>query len=161
MLAVAVVSAGVQYYQTQQTAKKAEESARQSQALSMEAYGQQQQQIQAQATDSMSDRAREAMIERGRLRVVNGESGLTGNSSDQQERQSYFNEATDMARIEGNRGAQQNQAALGAKGVTAQTNSRLNNIKQPSLIGTGLQIAGSAAGAYGNYSSNQARMNAA
>lgn len=105
-------------------------------------YAQQQKQINAAATDEMSDRAREALIERGRLRVAAAESGVTGNSTDQLERQSLFDEGFDMARIEGNRKNAQAQAYQDAKAGQAGAQSRVASVKRPSLIGAGLQIAG-------------------
>ena len=40
--------------------------------------------------------------------------------------------------------------------MAEQANSRLNAIQRPSNLGTGLQIVGAAAGAYGTYAGNQA-----
>jgi hypothetical protein len=100
----------------------------------------QQKQITAQATDKMTERAKEAMVERGRLRAIQGESGLSGNTSDRILRESYFNEGQDIASIESNRKNSIKQSKLEAEGLRAQNQSRINSIKRPSLIGTGLQI---------------------
>jgi hypothetical protein len=100
----------------------------------------QQKQITANATDKMTDRAKEAMIERGRLRAIQGESGLSGNTQDRIMRESYFNEGTDISAIEGNRKSAIKQSKLDAEGLRASNQSRINSVKQPSLIGAGLQI---------------------
>lgn len=151
-LAISAASAVMAYQQGQKQTKAAEASARNAAELNNQAYAQQAQQINQQASDAMSDRAREAMIERGRLRVISAESGVGdgSGSQDQLTRQSYFDEGYDMSRIESNRSAKQDQAQLDARGGQAATQSRLNAIEasKPSLIGTGLQIAGAGAAAY-------------
>jgi hypothetical protein len=142
-LAISAASAAASYAQQSKQTKKAEESARNAQSLNdLVAWGQAQQ-INKKAADEMSDRAREAMIERGRLRVISAENGIGGNSEDQLQRQSFFDEGFDMSRIESNRAAQQRQSQLEARGVSARTQSRLNEIesKKPSLLGSGLHIA--------------------
>lgn len=139
---IAIGSAIVSYAMADDAADKAEDSAVAAHYANMESYQLQQKQIDANAADQMSDRGREALIERGRLRVMAAESGLQGNSTDQIERQSRFDEGFDMARIEGNRKNSQQQAYADAKAGRAGSQSRINSIKHPSLIGTGLQIAG-------------------
>lgn len=141
-VSIAVASAGFQFVTQMQQADAAESSARAANQANMDAYATQQKQINAAATDEMSDRAREAMIQRGKLRVLAAESGLTGASQLQQERQSQFDEGFDLSRIEGNRKNAQNQSYLDAQAGRAQNQSRINSIKQPSLVGAGLQIAG-------------------
>ena len=102
-------------------------------------------QYNAQAVDQKSERSREAVIERGRLRAVQGESGLTGNTQSRVIGESYFNEGYDMSSIESNRKKEVAQVQLEAKGLRAHSQSQLHSVRQPSLIGTGLQIAGIAA----------------
>lgn len=140
-LAIAAASAAAANDQQRHAANQAEDSARAANDVNLQAYATQQHQIDAQASVDMSERARQAMIQRGKLRVLGAESGIDGNSSDQAERQSQFDQSFDMAAIEGHRNALQSQAYLDAKGGVAATNSTLNRIQQPSLIGTGLRIA--------------------
>lgn len=113
----------------------------------MRAYEEQQRQNNAAAAQQMSERAREAMIERARLRVIAGESGLAGISTDRIENQSRFNEGYDIASIEANRSNSAAQLYNEARGLRAQSQSRLNSINRPSLLGSGLQIIGAVAGA--------------
>ncbi len=111
----------------------------------MESTAEQQRQNNAAAAQQMSERAREAQIERARLRVLAGESGLSGVSTDRIENASRFNEGYDIATIEANRLNASKQITNEAKGIRAQSQSKLNTIDRPSLIGTGLQIVGSIA----------------
>jgi hypothetical protein len=140
-LIVAVAGTVLSAVQQQQQAKAATESGVRTYANSLETYAERQRQINDKAEEDMSDRAREAMVERGRLRVIAGESGISGNSGDQLERQSYFDEGFDVSRIEGQRKDDIQQSYLDAKGGQAGAQSRLNSIKQPSFIGSCLLIA--------------------
>jgi hypothetical protein len=73
----------------------------------------------------------------------NGESGIGGGvSEDRIMNESRFNEGTDMATIEANRMSNLKQTELEAKGMRAGSVRQLSQVKQPSLIGSGLQIAG-------------------
>jgi hypothetical protein len=56
-----------------------------------------------------------------------------------------------MSRIEGHRDALQSQAYIDAKGGVAATNSTLNRLQRPTLLGTGLTIATDALGAKSAY----------
>lgn len=137
------VGSAVMGYATQAKQAKAETAALQTAAVADAAQTAiQQGQINDRATQDMSDRAREAMIERGRLRTAAADSGLGGLSDDRLESASYFAEGTDIARIEGNRGRAMEQAGAAATGRQAAISSRMAAVKQPSLIGAGLQIAG-------------------
>lgn len=143
-LAVGVLSAGASFAQQADQASKTDKAAKENYAQQSEALKVQYEQTQKQATDDMSERAREAMIERARLRVIGGESGLSGGSNDRIENESQFNLGTDIASIESNRQNSMRQLKEEGKSLRAGSQSQINQIKRPSLIGTGLQIAGSA-----------------
>lgn len=143
-LAIGVASAGASFMQQSQQASAAEKSARENYAQQTEAIKLQYDQTNKQATDEMSVRAREAMIETARLRVLGGESGLSGGSNDRLVAESQFNLGTDIASIESNRRNSLNQLHQEGKSIRAGNQSNINTIKRPSLIGTGLQIAGAA-----------------
>lgn len=100
----------------------------------------QQRQINSQAADKMNERAKQAKIEQGRLRTIQGESGLSGNSQDRVLGESLFNEGTDIASIEGNREASIKQSRMQAQATRSSSRNSLASVNQPSLIGTGLQI---------------------
>lgn len=142
MLAIAAAQATFSFVQQSQSARAQEAAIRAGAEASHAAVGRQYQQVQEQTAQDVSERAKEAMIERARLRVFSGESGLSGGSADRLQTMSRMNEGTDMATIEQNRRNTQEQLFEEAKAGNAQARSRLNSIQQPSLIGAGLQIAG-------------------
>lgn len=133
-------------YQTKQANAQAdaiEESSRQQ----MRAMAERQKQMNSAASDQMAERTRQALIERGRLRVASGESGLFDNSG-RLMAESFFNEGFDIASIESNRAAAVKQSEYEVGGIRAQAKSAANQISRPSFIGTGLQIAGAGMDAY-------------
>lgn len=143
-LLVGVASSVAGFVQQGQQAKAQQKSVEANYAQQTETLKLQYDQAQKQSTDEMSQRAREAMIEQARLRVIGGESGLSGGSNDRIENESQFNLGTDIASIESNRRNYMKQLGEEGKSLGAGNQSQINQIKRPSLIGTGLQIAGSA-----------------
>lgn len=139
---IAAVSAVAGLASQAKAASAQAEAIAQAQLASNEATARQYQQVQGQAAEQVSERAKEAMIERGRLRVFAGESGLAGVSVDRIINVSRFNEGSDMATIEANRRNTVDQVAMDARAGFSSNQSRMNSIKKPDLIGAGLQIAG-------------------
>lgn len=116
------------------------------------------QQSQA-AAEQMSDRARQAMIETGHLQALAADSGTNGGgSNDRVTNEANFNAGQDIAAMQANASSQQRQAVSALRGDYAQAASRTASIQQPSLIGTGLQIAGGALNAYTNQESIKNRV---
>lgn len=101
-------------------------------------------QIQKNATDQMNERARAALIERGRLDAMGGDGG-GGRSWDHIYASSYASEGRDIAAIESNRVSTQKQNLMDAEGVRATTKSRLAQIRRPNLLTLAGNLAGSAA----------------
>ena len=143
-LAVGVGGAGASYMQQNQQAKSQGKAARANYDQQMLTYQEQQTQVNKNSIDQMSQRARENMIQAARIRAVSGESGLAGNTNDRILNENSFNFGTDVSSIESNRLAQQRQLNNEAKGIRAGTQTTMSQIQRPSLIGTGLQIAGEA-----------------
>jgi len=144
MTALFVAQAGntLLSYNSQKKQAQAQQSASNAQTeADMAALGEQQIQINAAADEDIGQRAREAMIERGRLRAVAADSGLTDNTG-RIENESRFAEGADITSIDANRKRSLTQNAAEAKAAAARGQARSASIKQPSLIGTGLQIAG-------------------
>lgn len=100
----------------------------------------------AQTKDQMSERARQAMIETAHLRALASESGTTGGSNDRVTNEANFNAGQDIAAIQGNSQAAQRQLAQAARSGYATAVTRQSQVQQPSLIGAGLQIAGTYVG---------------
>jgi hypothetical protein len=91
----------------------------------------------------MSERARQAMIETGHLQALSNESGTNGGgSNDRVTNEANFNAGTDIATMQANAESQQRALADQARGAYSTAQQRMSSIHQPSLIGTGLQIAG-------------------
>jgi hypothetical protein len=87
-----------------------------------------------------------------------GESGISGNSVDALANEYHDKSDQYATDVEYNRNAQEHELDWAMKGFNSEADSRVNSLKQPvypSLLSTGLQIAGSAASAYGNYTSQQ------
>lgn len=154
MLAMSAGSAVLGLISQANNADAQESAVRANAAAQAEQTKQQYTQINQQATDKMSARAREALIEQGRLRTVSGETGLAGISADRIQAESQFNAGTDMASMNVNRVSALEAARLGAQANVAKSMSQLNSIAQPNIAATGLQIAG----AYGSYRTEQLRI---
>lgn len=147
VLAIGVASSGFSFMQQSSEASAARKDENANSLLQLQSFKLRTEEENKRSVDEKSTRAIQAQIERGRLRVTTGESGLAGNSNDKILEESLFNEGFDIASIEANRQSKNKQALLERKGLIASSQRRLNNIKKPSLIGAGLQIAGSAVGA--------------
>lgn len=142
MLVLSVAQSALGYIQQSQSAKAQTRALTEENDRQMEATQLQYDQNNKQALDKMSARGREAAIEAARLRVIAGESGIAGGSNDRVLNESAFNYGSDIASIESNRKATNAQLYEEAKSGRARTVSKINAIDRPSLIGTGLQIAG-------------------
>lgn len=94
----------------------------------------------------MSQRSREALAERGRLNAAFGEGGLVGNSMQRVLDQNEFNLGQDLATMEATRSNIKKQNQMQLQGAQATAQSRYNSTSRPSLLSTGLQIAGAASG---------------
>lgn len=153
MLGLSIVSTLATLADTAQQAEAAEDSLEAEAANQAQAIEEQQEQISKKATDEMQERSQQAAIERGRLRAIQAESGLIGNTQDRIIGESYFNESQDIASIEANRKNEITQSNRNLQGLGASTQSKLNSIKQPSYLGAGLQIGT----AYANYKQSQTK----
>jgi hypothetical protein len=138
-LALKVAKAGVDFISTRQSAKAQDAAIRQNAAINQERMTAQVRQTNDAAREEMSERARQAMIERGRLQVIAGESGLSG--WDREVNSTFYSESTDIATLESNRRNRIEQMNVEGRASTANTNNQLASVKRPSLLGTGLQIA--------------------
>lgn len=103
-------------------------------------------QINRSAQDQMSERAKAAMVERGRLRAMGGD-GASGQSWERLFSRSLAAEGRDLASIEVNRSAAARQNTRDAMEFRAQVQSNLNQVRRPTL----LTLAGGLAGATGTY----------
>jgi hypothetical protein len=124
MIATAVYGA----YTTRQNAKKQEKATRQAAKIrSEEEY--------AQKSAQANERHRLARAEKARLRAMSAESGVGGLSIADVLDNVDMQAGMDIATIGGNEYRAQ-------RGLSADTQSRLNSIEQPDYVATGLQVAG-------------------
>lgn len=100
------------------------------------------------AGNDIATRARDAMVERGRLSAISGDAGVGGASSERLLQESQGNEGRDVSTIQQNLKNTDQQILNTARGINSTTQTRLSSVTKPSLIGTGLQIAGAAATTY-------------
>lgn len=159
-VAITAVSAGVTYKQQSDAAEAQTEAIKNDYAHQQSQLEEQQFQTNAQSQQAMSERAQQARAERARLRVAAGESGLAGNVYDSLLRDSYFQEGTDIATLENNRVSRMQQSGMEGQALRSQAQGNLNQVRRPSLLASGLQIAGSAASEYSDYQNQQARLKA-
>lgn len=150
-IAISAVQAGVQYDSTRAAANKQADATRANFYANDAASQVQQNQIGEQASQQVSERARQAMIERGKLRAIQADSGVGGNSAERGFADINFGANQDIATLEANRDNSVAQAQRNKESGLMQANNQLAAIKQPSLIGAGLQIAGASVDAYSRY----------
>jgi hypothetical protein len=104
-----------------------------------------------QASQQMSERARQAMIERGRLVAAFGSTGVAGGSQAGAINESNFSEVTDLVTLEANRMAGARQNSRQSASAYRQAGQSIAAIQRPDFLTTGLQIAGGAVNAAGSY----------
>lgn len=138
---VAATSAAVGYMAQQQAADDNRSAAEANYRAQMDQLQLQRQQINEQAADEMSIRAKTARSNLASLRVSAGESGIAGLTEDNLEREVKFNESQDIATIQKNRRNAMDQTSAQGAGIAAQTMGQVNSVRQPSLIGSALQVA--------------------
>lgn len=102
----------------------------------------QQAQREDQVQQQVSERARQAMIERARLRAIASSAGLEGPSAQDYQQVSQLNLATDVATAQSNLASSERQTARSIEATQARARSDRNRIVEPSLFSTGLELLG-------------------
>jgi hypothetical protein len=102
----------------------------------------------AQATDQMTARSKQAMTTAGSLNAIFADSGVSGNSQDRIADVAAGNAQVDLTTIESNRQQASNQGTNEADALRAQAQARINSVPRPSVLGTGLQIGAAGLSAY-------------
>jgi len=116
------------------------------QRLNNEALLARQQEVNEDATKETSEATIEARKKRATLRVAAGESGLTGNFIDTLEGGVAGDLGRTRTNIEKQRKREEKQTERELRGVKSRAQSDLNSVQRPSIVGAGLQIAGSVMG---------------
>lgn len=140
-LGVSAATAALSYQQQSKMASAQQENINLQAKTNDEALAAQRTQINANAADQTSVRQRQALIERGRLTAAAGESGLNDNTG-RELLSSLFTESSDIATINVNRQSAIDQSGRTGDALYRQSQSAANRIIGPSLVGTGLQVAG-------------------
>ena len=98
----------------------------------------------------MAERHKQAMIDQAEARAIAGESGAQGFSTDRLMADSYMQLGQDLMSMEQNRSNHLAQIDVDNKAIRARGQSQANTAynQAPSVVGTGLQIAGTVAQAY-------------
>lgn len=146
-LALSIASAGMQYVSGQQQAAATAESMKQQTELMYQQAAEKEKQINQQAANSEAERQKQGMIERAQMKTTAGESGALGFSADRLLKDSFMQQGTDLMSLEANRANQIKQTELEKRGAQAkgQANAQDAYNKAPTIMGTGLQIAGDVA----------------
>lgn len=111
-------------------------------------------QLAGATAEQMSMRAIEARKNLARIQTLNGEGG-GGATGDRLANESAFNANQDQATIGDNFKKQASQLAFGGAAASRSAQSQMASIRQPSLLGTGLTIAGQGIGTYNDYQRTQ------
>lgn len=158
-VAVAAASAAVSYDQGQRQLYATSKAAYDNQELQNKQIEEQRQQVAKQAANDETERTRAAQLEEGKLRVITGESGALGLTTDKLLQDSKFQLGSDIATIESNKLTSLKQTDLNALSNYNQNTSTVNQAvnRAPTLLGTGLQIAGSSANAYMGYKATKVK----
>jgi hypothetical protein len=150
-LAISAASAGASYVGQQRSARVQQQSINDNVRAQDEALQAQAVERDQQASQQMSQRAREAMIERGRLVAAFGSTGVAGGSQVGAINESNFSEVTDLVTMEANRMAGARQGSRQSASAYRQAGQSIASIQRPDFATTGLQIAGGALNAAGTY----------
>ena len=134
------------------SAKAQEEAIQDGLAKDRAATARQYQQIQETSQNEQAQRHTEYLIDQARIMSIAGESGLQGATTDRIAQENANNAEADMATLESNRQRQMEMAHTQGLSSSTKGNVQLMGIRRPSDLATGLQIAGSAADAYGKTS---------
>jgi hypothetical protein len=144
-LAISAVTSIASYQADKRASRKMNEALDADRDAQARAEIEQSADVAARSRDEMSERAREAMIERGKLRAISAESGLGGISQERLIQESLFNEGQDIASIASNRDSAQREIARNGRINSTQREITRAGIKRPNALQAGLQIAGDAA----------------
>jgi hypothetical protein len=172
MAAVAAMQAGMQYMQAKQQANaEADNAALQAKQAANDATMQiaevdrQQGEVNRVAQEQKQDRMAATRRELGTLRVIAGEQGAAGSLQDAMVGEVGYFAGLDLSRIDANRKAnidagqaQKKAASQGAKNmidIAANQRKVANKTIGMAAIGAGVQIAGAAASAYGDYKTSK------
>lgn len=139
--ATAVAGAVFSHIGQQQAANAQEKAIKQGYNSQVSQLNEKNRQEQVKAGQEMSERARQAMFERARLRAASAEGGLGGISVDNIFSANEWALGQDLATMNENYRNTARQSVMEGTAMRAEAQSRLTSIERPSILNTGLQIA--------------------
>ena len=149
MMIMAAATTALQIKQQNEQAEAAQQA-----ALNEYGYQVQQQEIKAQQTavkkgQDISERSKQALRERAKLRTISGESGISGTTTDRMMNESVSSETYDLAVIEENYSNVEKQNYFESKASQAKAQSEIDIAQSRKTTGAtaGLQIGLSAVNA--------------
>ncbi len=134
MMYIGIASSAVGLYAQRETAKAQRDQ------IETQAAGEREEVAEA-AEEELGQRIRESRARRARARVAAGESGALGASFAASINQSLADENMDAALVS-------KKAAFTQRGITDRANTALSQIRSPSALEAGLQIATAGIGGY-------------
>lgn len=123
MMIAAAMASKQKEKQAQDRQNKAAEAAHAADTVQL---GVQQQEVDAQATQEMSQRAREALIERSHLEVAAGQSGVGGATAQRAVRTADASSGRDISTIESNRASRSRRIQTERESSRARYRGRIN-----------------------------------
>lgn len=150
-MAITAASTGMQMAQQADQADAQAKAANENYKRQAEAMALRKEQQREADTQQASELARQARIEESAVRASSNESGVAGNSVLALLNTGKVQLGMDTAHIGTNAEARNKQNNLDLQGLRANTQSTLNNIKQPDYVGGSLSIIKSGATAYDQY----------
>lgn len=156
----AVGTAAVSYDQGQRQLYASTKAAYDAQVQQNQQIEEQRAQIAKAAANDETERMKAAQLEEGKLRVITGESGALGITTEKLLQDSKFQLGTDVSTIEANKISSMKQTDLNALANYNQNVSQVNQAanRAPTLLGTGLQIGGGVANSYMGYKASTAKV---
>lgn len=148
MAAISAASTAAQYEQQRKQAAAQEKAVRYGNELETASLNRMYEEQGAVAQEQMGERAQQHLQDLGRLRATAADMGNFGNSLGRISTEQDGAYARDIVAIQTNSRRTAEQTHAQGMSAQAEANTMLSNIKRPSALGTGLQIAGTAAQAY-------------
>lgn len=148
MVAIQAASSAAQYEGQRRSASMQTDAIKAGAAENDNALLIQQDQLNTQASQEISERALQAQRERGRIAAIFADSGGGGVSDGRVLTETEMDFSRDAATIEANRSQRTTQIQNQRRSGVMQANNQLAAIERPSLLGAGLKIASTAVGGY-------------
>ncbi len=105
-------------------------------------------------SDQKSARVREGERQLGQINAMLGDAGYSGGTADRLKVEADNAVAADLATLSRNESLSSGQIQREQTASMARAQSIVNQTPRPSILGTGLQIAGAGLNAYGSYQAN-------